>query len=51
MGRYLASLAISNLDIPMMEKEEINLLKYRSEQLERNNVELVKELNFIEEAL
>nr|XP_010920206.1 paramyosin-like [Elaeis guineensis] len=34
-----------------MEKEEINLLKYRSEQLERNNVELMKKLDFIEEAL
>ena len=45
------SLASSNLDIPMMEKEEIDLLKYRLEHLKKDNVELAKELSFIEEAL
>ena len=40
-----------NLNVSIMEKEEIDLLKYRSEQLERNNIELVKELSFTEETL
>ena len=31
--------------------KEIELLTYRSEQLERNDIELVKKLNFIKEAL
>ena len=51
MGQYLASLVNSNLDVPVMKKDEMDLLKHRSEQLERNNVELVKKLSFTEEAL
>ena len=47
----LASLVSFNLNVLTMEKEEINLLKYRLEQLERNNTELVKKLNFTKEAL
>ena len=47
----LASLVSFNLNILTMEKEEINLLKYQLEQLERNNTELVKKLNFTKEAL
>ena len=51
VGRYLTSLVSFNLNVSIMEKEEIDLLKYRSEQLERNNIELVKELSFTEETL
>ena len=51
VGQYLASLVSSNLDVSMMEKKEIDLLKYRLEYLERNNTELVKELNFTKDAL
>ena len=51
MGQYLTSLASSNLNVPTIEKEEINLLKYRLEHLERDNTELAKELSFTEEAL
>ena len=45
------SLISSNLDVPTMEKEEIDLLKDRLEYLERNNTELVKKLSFTKEAL
>ena len=51
MGQCLASLVSFNLDVPMMEKEEIDLLKYWLEHLERDNIELAKELSFTEEAL
>ena len=41
----------SNLDVPTMEKEKIDLLKYRLEHLEKNNTELIKELRFTKETL
>ena len=51
MGQYLASLVNSNLDALIMEKEEIDLLKYRLKYLEKNNTELVKKINLTEDAL
>ena len=51
IGQCLASLPSSNLSVSTMEKEEIDLLKYKLEHLEKDNVELAKKLNFIEEAL
>ena len=51
MGQCLASLISSNLDVPTMEKEEIDLLKYRLEHLERDNTGLDKKLSHTEEAL
>ena len=50
MGQYLTSLISSNLNVLTMKKKEIDLLKYRLEHLERDNTELAKELDFIEEA-
>nr|XP_019708916.1 uncharacterized protein LOC105053460 isoform X1 [Elaeis guineensis] len=51
VGQCLISLINSNLSTPMMEKEKIDLLKYKLEHLEKDNAELAKELSFTEEAL
>nr|XP_010907555.1 ankycorbin-like [Elaeis guineensis] len=55
VGNYLANFVGSTLDDPslelMMAREEVDLLKYQSEQMENKNGELTKELDSSEEAL
>ena len=50
---YLASFTGATSDASSLElavvKEEVDLLKYQLEQVERNNSELAKELDFSEE--
>ena len=50
VGQCLASLVSCYFNVSAIEKEEIDLLKYRLEHLERDNTELVKKLSFTKEA-